>query len=209
MQAAREVRGWSPSRISAGSRWPPRARYRRKPITEWLYRADLSSISRSSHRSASYSICLKNFIGCTHLRQRPYLIDRDHWEELVAEFNLACRPDLNIVDGTVSMIEGGPWEGTPAPTGIIIASGDRVAADIAGLGVIRSSAGEAGHGAGLGTAANPDALALGLGKERDIFLRTGKGTISSPADARDTAETGPEPFSRWNAPAQIGDIRSW
>ena len=35
-------------------------------------------------------------------------------------------------------MEGGAWEGVPAPTGIIIASGDGVAADAIGLGVIRS-----------------------------------------------------------------------
>ena len=36
------------------------------------------------------------------------------------------------------MIEGGPWEGTSADTNLIIASGDRVAADIIGLGIIKS-----------------------------------------------------------------------
>jgi len=57
---------------------------------------------------------------------------------LIAEFNLAYAPHLNIVDGTLSMIEGGPWKGTPASTNLIIASGDRVAADAVGLGVIKS-----------------------------------------------------------------------
>jgi len=109
-------------------------------VTEWIYNTDLivNLPVIKTHRSASYSICLKNFIGCTHLKQRPYLIDSDHWEELISEFNLAYRPDINIVDGTVSMIEGGPWEGTAAETNLIIASGDRVAADIVGLGIIKS-----------------------------------------------------------------------
>lgn len=109
-------------------------------VTEWLYNVDtiINLPVIKTHRSAVYSICLKNFIGCTHLTQRPYVVDSAHWEELVAEFNLACAPDLNIVDGTVSMIAGGPWEGTPAETELIIASGDRVAADIVGLGIIKS-----------------------------------------------------------------------
>lgn len=109
-------------------------------VTEWIYRPDLivNLPVVKTHRSASYTITLKNFIGCTHLRQRPYLIDADHWEELIAEFNAAYTPDINIVDATVAMIEGGPWKGTPAKTGCIIASGDRVAADITGLGLIRS-----------------------------------------------------------------------
>jgi len=159
----------------------PGARYVKKAlVTEWLYRADLivNLPVVKTHRSASYSICLKNFIGCTHLKQRPYLVDRDHWEELVAEFNLACRPDLNIVDATVTMIEGGPWEGTPAPTGVIIASGDRIAADVVGLGLIRSfkrwrPVSEKGV---WQQRQIRHALLLGLGKgKQDIRLRTGAG----------------------------------
>jgi uncharacterized protein (DUF362 family) len=119
----------------------PGARYlERALVTEWLFKVDLvvNLPVIKTHRSASYSICLKNFIGCTHLRQRPYLVDADHWEELVAEFNLAFRPALHIVDGTVAMIEGGPWEGPSAPTGLIIASRDAVAADVVGLGIIKA-----------------------------------------------------------------------
>jgi uncharacterized protein (DUF362 family) len=109
-------------------------------VTEWIYKVDIviNLPVIKTHQSASYSICLKNFIGCTHLKQRPYLVDGAHWEELVSEFNLAYRPELNIVDGTVSMIAGGPWKGTNERTDLVIASGDRVAADIVGLGVIKS-----------------------------------------------------------------------
>jgi uncharacterized protein (DUF362 family) len=119
----------------------PKAPFKKALVTEWLYRVDffLNLPVIKTHRSATYSICLKNFIGCTHIRQRPYLVDSSRWEEVVAEMNLAYRPDLNIVDGTVSMIEGGPWHGgTPAKTSLIIASTDRVAADVVGLGVIKA-----------------------------------------------------------------------
>jgi len=109
-------------------------------VTEWVFRPDIivNLPVVKTHRSASYSITLKNFIGCTHLRQRPYLIDPSRWEELVAEFNAAYTPDINIVDATTSMIEGGPWQGTPERTNLVIASGDRVGADATGLGLIRS-----------------------------------------------------------------------
>jgi uncharacterized protein (DUF362 family) len=109
-------------------------------VTEWIFRPDVivNLPVVKTHRSASYSVTLKNFIGCTHLRQRPYLVNPSAWEELVAEFNAAYTPELNIVDATVSMIEGGPWEGTPASTNMVIASGDRVAADAVGLGLIKS-----------------------------------------------------------------------
>ncbi|MEJ2324104.1 MAG: DUF362 domain-containing protein [Nitrospirota bacterium] len=119
----------------------PKGRYLKDvAVTEWLYRVDriVNLPVIKTHRSASYSICLKNFVGCTHMKERPYFVDRSHWEEVVSELNLACRPDLNIVDGTVSMVEGGPWKGREAPTNLVMASGDRVAADVVGLGVIKS-----------------------------------------------------------------------
>jgi len=160
----------------------PRARYIKSAyVTEWLYKADIivNLPVIKTHRSASYSICLKNFIGCTHLRQRPYLIDSAHWEELIAEFNLAYTPHLNIVDGTVSMIEGGPWSGTPADTNLIIASGDRTGADITGLGIIKS------FGKWPMVTAKDvweqrqirHAIELGIGQRReDMKLVTGKGS---------------------------------
>lgn len=149
-------------------------------VTEWMFRPDLivNLPVVKTHRSASYSITLKNFIGCTHLRQRPYLVDPSRWEELVAEFNAAYTPDINIVDATVSMIEGGPWEGSPADTNMIIASGDRVAADAAGLGLIRS------FGKWEPVTSKPvweqtqikTAISLGIGRPKDgITLVEGEG----------------------------------
>jgi len=53
-----------------------------------------------THPSATYGIALENLVGATHFKQRPYWVDRTHWEEVIAELNLACTPDLHIVDGT-------------------------------------------------------------------------------------------------------------
>lgn len=109
-------------------------------VSEWIFNADrvINLPVIKTHRSAQYSICLKNFIGATHFRQRPYFVDRRHWEEVVSEINLAYVPDLNIVDGTTIMVEGGPWKGPAKRTNLIIASGDRVAADVVGLAVIKA-----------------------------------------------------------------------
>jgi uncharacterized protein (DUF362 family) len=91
-----------------------------------------------THRNATYSICLKNMVGVTHPRYRPYRVNPMKWEEVVAEMNLCAHPDLNIVDATTIMVEGGPWQGTARKTHMIIASGDRIAADVVGLGLIKS-----------------------------------------------------------------------
>ncbi len=109
-------------------------------VTEWIFKVDkvVNLPVIKTHEYAGYSICLKNFVGATHLSQRPYLVNPLHWEEVVAELNLAYRPDLNIADGTKVMVEGGPWEGRAEEAGLILASGDRVACDVAGLAIIKA-----------------------------------------------------------------------
>jgi uncharacterized protein (DUF362 family) len=119
----------------------PKGKYVKEvEVSEWIFKTDriVNLPVIKTHRSAQYSICLKNFVGATHFRQRPYFVDSKHWEEIVAEINLAYTPDLNIVDGTTTMVEGGPWKGTDVEANLIMASGDRVAADVVGLALIKS-----------------------------------------------------------------------
>jgi uncharacterized protein (DUF362 family) len=108
--------------------------------TEWIFKVDrvVNLPVIKTHQYAGYSICLKNFVGATHFSQRPYLVNPRRWEEVVAELNLAWRPDLNIADGTKVMVEGGPWEGRAEGANLILASGDRIACDVVGLAVIKS-----------------------------------------------------------------------
>jgi uncharacterized protein (DUF362 family) len=109
-------------------------------VSEWILKVDrvINLPVIKTHRSAAYSICLKNFVGATHFKQRPYFVDSGHWEEVVSEINMAYSPDLNVVDGTKIMVEGGPWEGQVKDTDLIISSGDRIAADVIGLGIIKA-----------------------------------------------------------------------
>lgn len=108
-------------------------------VSEVLFQVDriINLPVIKTHRSATYSIALKNFVGATHFKQRPYFVDRDHWEEVISELNLAYTPDLNIVDGTMLMVEGGPWKGVARDAHLVIATGDRIAADVVGLGVLK------------------------------------------------------------------------
>lgn len=109
-------------------------------VTEWVYKVDrvVNLPVIKTHAYAGYSICLKNFVGATHFSQRPYLVNPVRWEEVVAEINLAYRPDLNIADGTKVMVEGGPWEGKAEAANLVLASGDRIACDVVGLAIIKS-----------------------------------------------------------------------
>jgi uncharacterized protein (DUF362 family) len=108
-------------------------------VSEVLFQVDrvINLPVIKTHRSATYSIALKNFVGATHYRQRPYLVSRSHWEEVIAELNLAYTPDLNIVDGTRLMVEEGPWKGRAVDANLIVATGDRIAADVVGLGILK------------------------------------------------------------------------
>ncbi len=118
-----------------------KARYIKEvAVSDWIFKVDriINLPVIKTHRSAQYSICMKNLVGTTHVSQRPYLVDMKHWEEVVAEINLAYRPDLNIVDATTIMVQGGPWKGLERRTNCVIASGDRIAADIVGLGLIKA-----------------------------------------------------------------------
>lgn len=118
----------------------PKGRYVREAyVSEWIYKVDrvINLPVVKTHRNAVYTICLKNFIGATHGRQRPYLIDAGHWEEIIAELNLAYEPHLNLIDGTKVMASGGPWSGEVEEAGVVLASGDRIAADVIGLGLIK------------------------------------------------------------------------
>jgi uncharacterized protein (DUF362 family) len=54
-----------------------------------------------------------------------------------AEINLPTRPDLVIMDGRRSLINGGPSHGEMVKPGFILASGDQVANDVMGTRILQ------------------------------------------------------------------------
>jgi uncharacterized protein (DUF362 family) len=119
----------------------PEGRFIKKAIvSEVLYEVDkiINVPVIKTHGYATYTISLKNFIGAVHAKQRPYFIAPDYWEEIVAELNAAYTPHLNIIDGTRIIIKGGPTKGKIAEPNLIIVTGDRIAADIVGLSIIKA-----------------------------------------------------------------------
>ncbi len=91
-----------------------------------------------THGIATYTMSLKNFVGVIHPRSRWKIHSSDKLEEMIAEISLAVHPNLIVLDGTKSMVSGGPFSGTVKDTNIILASGDRVAIDATGLSIIKS-----------------------------------------------------------------------
>ncbi len=129
-----EDRGWVEVDI-------PEGKFIKKAIvSEVLYEVDriINVPVIKTHGYATYTISLKNFIGAVHAKQRPYFIAPDYWEEIVAELNAAYTPHLNIIDGTRIIIKGGPTKGKIAEPNLIVVTGDRIAADIVGLSIIKA-----------------------------------------------------------------------
>lgn len=132
-----EEYGWAEVEI-------PNGRFVKKAIvSEIIYAVDrvINVPVIKTHSYANYSISLKNFIGATHAQQRPYFIAPGFWDEIVAELNVAYTPHLNILDGTKIIIKGGPTKGTIVTPNLIVVTGDRIAADVVGLSIIRSFGG--------------------------------------------------------------------
>ncbi|MFQ5817795.1 MAG: DUF362 domain-containing protein [Terriglobia bacterium] len=129
-----EEHAWLPVKL-------PGARYlEQTPVSEYILNADriINLPVIKSHKWATYSVCMKNFVGATHGRYRPYMIDSDHWEEIVSELNAAYRPDLNLVDGTKVMHARGPWRGEETELGLLLAGGDRIACDAVAVALMKT-----------------------------------------------------------------------
>jgi uncharacterized protein (DUF362 family) len=56
---------------------------------------------------------------------------------MIAEINLAYKPDFIIMDGIKAFTTGGPHEGTTVEPGILVGGEDRVAVDAVGVAVLR------------------------------------------------------------------------
>lgn len=57
---------------------------------------------------------------------------------MIAEINEPFRPHLVVLDGVDVFVDGGPATGKPAQGNVFLASADRVAADAAGIAVLKS-----------------------------------------------------------------------
>lgn len=105
-----------------------------------------------THFITGFTMTLKNMIGVIHAadRKRPgnlfrhYAVD-DKLGRQIAQISKAITPTLNIIDGWQALVTGGPTPrdrtagegGGLAEPKIVIASKDRIAADLTGVGVLR------------------------------------------------------------------------
>ncbi|MBW2146725.1 MAG: DUF362 domain-containing protein, partial [Deltaproteobacteria bacterium] len=113
------------------------------------YPKDLESFDKiiflptmKTHYLAGFSMSLKLTVGIVHLADRT-ILHRDNNQfvtQRAAEMNIPIKPDLIIVDGRISFINGGPAIGPAVHPGVIIASGDPVALDVLGVRLLQNYA---------------------------------------------------------------------
>lgn len=93
-----------------------------------------------THGLTAYTGAVKNLFGCIvglekaqfHLR----LQTREAFSEMLLDLAAAVGPALTIIDGIVGMEGNGPRGGDPRKVGVLIASTDPVAADLAAVRII-------------------------------------------------------------------------
>ena len=126
-----------------------------------------------THRfGGHFTLSLKNSVGLAAKRVagRGYnymteLHDSPRQREMIAEINLAYRPDVVVLDGVEAFVKGGPERGDLAPVGVILAGSDRVAVDAVGVALLRlwGTTPAVSEGPIFGQAQLRRAVELGLG----------------------------------------------
>jgi len=111
-----------------------------------------------THALAWFTMSIKNYVGIIHGNDRvrfhsklggfgrsgspgqqgqEHKADYPAFAKMIAEFGLAIKPALNIMDGTKAFVSGGPSRGDLVEPKLIVASKDRIATDVTGLGILK------------------------------------------------------------------------
>lgn len=117
----------------------PGVHYSRVSVADAAFETDVLvyAACAKTHRRARFSLSLKHTVGFLPPEERRALHDR-HIEEKVADLNLAVTPDLVLIDARKCLVSGGPVRGWVRNPGRIIASPNRVAADVEGVRLLKS-----------------------------------------------------------------------
>ena len=96
-----------------------------------------------THWTATFTMALKGVIGLTKNEDRMQLPHGRHNNDelfgaMIAESNLARKPDFILMDATKIFVSGGPNSGALKEPGIVISTKDPIANDIVGLALLKS-----------------------------------------------------------------------
>ena len=84
-----------------------------------------------------FTLSLKNAVGLVPLKFMRELHASKHQRKMIAEINSVYKPNLVIMDGVITFIDGGPMDGTRREANVFVAGTDKVAIDAVGVALLR------------------------------------------------------------------------
>ncbi|NLA74514.1 MAG: DUF362 domain-containing protein [Deltaproteobacteria bacterium] len=108
-----------------------------RPLAESEYTVTTGCIKTHAF-GGHFTMSMKLSVGAVHRKHMfPQLHNSPDMRKMIAEINLAYRPELVLLDGVEIFTDGGPMEGTRKMANVIIAGTDRVAVDAVGLAILK------------------------------------------------------------------------
>lgn len=126
-----------------------------------------------THRyGGHFTLSLKNSVGLVAKRVPGASYDymrelhsSPHQRRMIAEINVAYRPELIVLDGVEAFVDGGPDQGKLVNADVVLAATDRIAVDAVGVALLRyfGTTPEVSRGAVFEQEQIARAVQLGLG----------------------------------------------
>ncbi|MFX0104890.1 MAG: DUF362 domain-containing protein [Candidatus Hodarchaeota archaeon] len=92
-----------------------------------------------THRyGGHFTLSLKNAVALVRRDYMPELHSSKYQREMIAEINTVYKPDLIIMDGLVTFVDGGPMNGTRKKANVFVAGTDKIAIDAVGVAILRN-----------------------------------------------------------------------
>ena len=118
-----------------GTHWPEGFHLPRHAVdAEYL----VSTCCLKTHGSGGvFTMSLKLSVGLTPKPIRRPMHRSPDMRRMIAELNQGYKPQLIVLDGVETFVDGGPSRGTLKPGNVMIAGTDRVAVDAVGIAVLK------------------------------------------------------------------------
>lgn len=87
-----------------------------------------------------FTLSMKNATGLVPREGYEFMSElhsSEHQRAMIAEINAVYKPDLIIMDGVITFVDGGPMEGTRKEGNVFVAGTDKVAVDAVGVALLR------------------------------------------------------------------------
>ena len=92
---------------------------------------------KTHNSGGGFTMSLKLSVGMLKTAHMSELHSSSRMRDLIAEINLAYKPDLIILDGVDVFVTGGPSQGIIKSPAVMIAGTDRIAVDCVGLAILK------------------------------------------------------------------------